>query len=138
MFLVLPISFHHDYIFLLFLPFHIGVNSYDIGLSLTLISLSVVISNSSQIVARENYIIFPGCVIFLCVVCVCVCVCVYHISIHSSTSGHLRPFHLWLVFIVLLKTLACLYPFELVFLYPLDKYLGVQMLDHRTTPCFKG
>ena len=38
---------------------------------------------------------------------------------------------LWLLSIALLKTLGCMCPFKAAHLYPVDKYLVVQLLGHR-------
>ena len=52
------------------------------------------------------------------------------LSIHQS-MGIWALCIIGLLLIMLLWTLGCMYPFELAFLYPLDKYLVVQLLDHR-------
>ena len=81
------------------------------------------------------------------------CVCVYthtYIYIHTHTHTHTHTYihttsslsiHqsmdiwalsiLWLLSVVLLYLLGCMCPFETAYLYPLDKYLVVQLLGHR-------
>ena len=52
------------------------------------------------------------------------------LSIHLSMDI-LALSIIWLLLIVLPKTLGCMCPFESAFLYPLDKYLVVQLLGCR-------
>ena len=61
------------------------------------------------------------------------CVCVYHIFfIHSSIDRHLGSFHnLAIVDNAAINIGGCMCHFELVFLYPLDKYLVVQLLGRK-------
>ena len=63
--------------------------------------------------------------------CVCVCVCVYHIFIPSSVDGHLGSFHNLAIVDNAAINIEAYYLFESIFLYPLGKYLVVQLLDHR-------
>ena len=66
-----------------------------------------------------------------CNVCVCVWERVFHFFIHSSMVGHLGCFHvLAIVKIMLQWTWGCIYLSELVFLFPSEKYGGVELLDH--------
>ena len=80
----------------------------------------------------------------MCVcVCVCVCVCTHTLNIgfssaHTPTPHLLYPSMdiwalsiLWLLLIVLLYTLGCMCHFETAHLYPLDKYLVVQLMGRR-------
>ena len=56
-------------------------------------------------------------------------VCIFFI--HSPIDGHLGSFDNLAIVDNAAKTWRCLYPFEFIFLYPLGKYLVVQLLDHR-------
>ena len=59
-------------------------------------------------------------------VCVCVCVCVHSTSsLSSHQSMDICALSIvWLLLILLLETLGCMYPFESIFLYFLAKYLS--------------
>ena len=55
---------------------------------------------------------------------------VYHIFIYSSIDGHLGCFHILSIVYNAAVNLGCTCIFELAFLFPLAKYLGVELLDH--------
>ena len=65
-------------------------------------------------------------------VCVCVCVCIEREHIfffHSSIDGYLGCFHVLAV--VKLNIRLHIYLFKFVFSFSSDKYLEVELLDHR-------
>ena len=56
----------------------------------------------------------------------------YHIFfIHSSISGHLGSFHTLAIVDSAAVNIGVHVPFETAHLYPLDKYLVVQLLGHK-------
>ena len=58
--------------------------------------------------------------------------CIYHIFfIHSSDNGHLGSFHTLAIVDSTAINIGYVCPFKSAFLYPLDKYLVVQLLGHR-------
>ena len=60
-----------------------------------------------------------------------IAISIYHIFIYSSIDEHLGCFpYLGCCSIMLLWTLRCMYIFELVFLFSLEKYPGVEFLHH--------
>ena len=60
------------------------------------------------------------------------CIYIYHIFfIHLSVEDIWALSIHWLLSMVLLQTLRCMCPFKTVLLYPLDKYLIVQLLGRR-------
>ena len=65
----------------------------------------------------------------------CVCLCVYiYIShtffIHSSVMDRMGCFHILAVANNAAMNIGCMYLFELVFLFSLDIYERVELLDH--------
>ena len=61
----------------------------------------------------------------------CVCVCVYHIFIHSSVGRHLGSFHILAIVDIAAINIGVHVPVQSLGLYPLGKYLAVQLLGHR-------
>ena len=53
---------------------------------------------------------------------------IHHIFIHSSVNGHLGSFHTLAIVDSAAVNIGCMCPFETAYLYPLDKYLVVQLL----------
>ena len=54
--------------------------------------------------------------------------------IHSAIHGHLGCFHVLANVDNAAVSMGCIYLFELVILFPLDKYPGVEFLDHMVVP----
>ena len=62
---------------------------------------------------------------------------IHHIFfIHSSIDGHLGSFHTLAIVNSAAKTLGCMCPLKTAHLYPLDKYLVVQLLGCRVVLFF--
>lgn len=55
----------------------------------------------------------------------------HHTLFICSTDGHLGCFHSVAIVSNAAISVGCGYPFELVFLFPLGKYLGEHLLNHQ-------
>ena len=93
--------------------------------SVWLTLLSIIPSRSIQVVANGKISFF-----FLWLSSIPLCIYHHIFFIHSPIDGHLGHFHVLAMYIMLLWTLWCMYLFELVFLFSLDIYPGVELLDH--------
>ena len=62
--------------------------------------------------------------------CVRVSVCVPHFFIHSSVDRHLGGFHILAIVNNAAMNIGCMYLFKLLFLFSLDIYPGMELLDH--------
>ena len=56
--------------------------------------------------------------------------------IHSAMHRHLGCFHVLAIVNNAAVSMGCIYLFELVILFPLDKYPGLEFLDHMVVPFF--
>ena len=108
------------------------------------ISLSIMPSRSLHVVADGGISFFNGWVIIfhcmcLCIyICICIYICVYNHTflIHSSVDDHLGCFHMidmylsWLLQIMLLWTLGCMYIFGLLFSFSYGIYPAMELPNH--------
>ena len=124
---------------LLVFSFHYKWNHMKLVFLCLTISLSIIPFRSIHIFTNGKHLFFNGWVRihYVCYVCMCACLCV-------CIPHLLYPFFLWGTLRLLLYlgyckrkkmlhwTLECMYVFELIFLFPLSKYLEVKLLDHTT------
>ena len=101
------------------------MTTYSICLSLSDILLSIILSRYIHVIANDRISFF------LWLNNIPLCVDIYHIFfIYSFVHGHLGCFHvLPIVNSAAMKNGVHVF-FELVFSFPLDIYLGVELLDH--------
>ena len=71
---------------------------------------------------------FPS--IFMADLFMCVCVYSHNIFIHSFINGHSGCFHVLAIVHNALRTWACRYLFNIVFLFPLHIFPAAELLDH--------
>ena len=91
-------------------------------LSLSDISLNIILSGSIHIVTNSKAAFF-----FMAEYIPLYKIA--HFFVHLSVDGHLGCFYV-LAIVNNAAVKGCIYLFELVFLYSLEKYPGVKQLDH--------